>query len=135
MCPLLCSAAGQLLSSLSHLVASFLYSGADSRDAAFALFPPDFHANLRSLLTKLMLQRQADWRECIMHDSIGPPKLVEFGQTTKQQAADNRMAPSKHSKSWHALTRTLSPLAIRRSLVAISTAADAAASSYCRLAC
>jgi hypothetical protein len=64
---------------LTSLVSSFLFTGSDTREAALALFPADFHPSLRTLLCKLIVARMPEWREVLVAHSVGPAKLVDFG--------------------------------------------------------
>jgi hypothetical protein len=43
---------------LSQLVHSFLYSDADSKESAVALFPADFHSAIRGLVKVLGAKEQ-----------------------------------------------------------------------------
>ena len=96
-----------LLLALSHLVHSFLYLGCDSKEAVFALFPRDFDKELRRSLSEKMMQKQPEWRETLLQSAVGPPKLVEFGQTQNPHATSNgttlphlcSLAPSLSSHS------------------------------------
>mmetsp|Transcript_12896 Transcript_12896/g.17633 ORF Transcript_12896/g.17633 Transcript_12896/m.17633 type:complete len:207 (+) Transcript_12896:240-860(+) len=41
-------------------------------------FPPDFHPDLRVMLTKILISRQIAWREEAIKSQVSLPRLVEF---------------------------------------------------------
>ncbi len=87
----------QLLQSLSQLIHTFLFTGADSKDAVAALFPSDVHSGLRSLLSKLLLQNLPEWRESLLSAAVGPAKLVEFDWRVDVKSASNHLILLLHS--------------------------------------
>lgn len=70
----------ELVAAVTQLIHAFLFLGVDTREGVAALFPADFHSSLRTLLAKLLLARSQEWKEVLLNASVGPAKLVDFGQ-------------------------------------------------------
>ena len=77
----------QLFRSVDQVARAFLYSGAADAEAVAALFPADFHANLRQLVTKILLAHADAWRESAIANQVAAPRLVDFGAPTFAAAA------------------------------------------------
>jgi len=81
-----------LIISLSHLIHLFLYHNASTKEEVFSLFPADFQTKLRGLLSKLLVQHAAEWREVIAASSVGPAKLVDFDWRVDVKSASRHQA-------------------------------------------
>ena len=69
----------QLFRATDQLIRSFVYSGASDADGVAALFPADFHANLRQLCTRILLAHAAAWHESAAAHQVSAARLVDFG--------------------------------------------------------
>ncbi|XP_014448568.1 COMM domain-containing protein 9 isoform X4 [Tupaia chinensis] len=54
--------AAQVLQALHHLTRLVVFRGLSSAEAVLALFPENFHQNLKNLLTKIILEHISTWR-------------------------------------------------------------------------
>lgn len=57
----------------------------------FALFPEDFHRNLRDLLVKLVVELLPAWRRAAIEDLVGLPRLSDFNWRVDIKSASNRI--------------------------------------------
>lgn len=68
----------QLMVSLINLIKAVIYEGNSDAASISALFPENFHKNLRELLTKIFVERFPQWRSSTISSQISLPKLVDF---------------------------------------------------------
>lgn len=68
----------QLISSLSHLIATVLFNNQSSFESISTLFPDSFHANLKQLLSKILVECLPQWRVDAVNNSVSLPRLVDF---------------------------------------------------------
>jgi len=57
----------------------------------FALFPEDFHRNLRDLIVKLVVELLPGWRRAAIEDLVGLPRLADFNWRVDVKSASNRI--------------------------------------------
>jgi len=57
----------------------------------FALFPDDFHRNLRDLVVKLVVELLPAWRRAAIEDLVGLPRLADFNWRVDVKSASNRI--------------------------------------------
>jgi len=57
----------------------------------FALFPEDFHRNLRDLVVKLVVELLPGWRRAAIEDLVGLPRLANFDWRVDVKSASNRI--------------------------------------------
>ncbi|KAM4846684.1 COMM domain-containing protein 9 [Thomomys bottae] len=70
--------AEQLLKALHHLTRLVTFRDLSSSEAILALFPENFHQNLKNLLTKIILERVSSWRTEAQANQISLPRLVDL---------------------------------------------------------
>eukprot|EP01083_Nonionella_stella_P068492 181868_1 len=66
-----------LFSSCCSLIRVALYSSHSENPTTY-LFPSDFHAQLRALLTRLVKSALPQWRQTAALQVVGPPRLADF---------------------------------------------------------
>ncbi|XP_070561888.1 COMM domain-containing protein 9-like [Ptychodera flava] len=72
------NAAKQMLRSLSSLIQCAIFEGCSDAASVQALFPGDFHKNLRDLITKIIVENLPSWRNRSVNGQISLPRLVDF---------------------------------------------------------
>lgn len=72
------SEASKLFSALMVLVKTVLYEGLTDTSSISALFPGDFHKNLKGLLSDIMAKNISEWRTQALNDQVSLPRLVNF---------------------------------------------------------
>ncbi|XP_048216400.1 COMM domain-containing protein 9 [Perognathus longimembris pacificus] len=70
--------AEQLLQALHHLTRLVTFRDLSSSEAILALFPGNFHQNLKHLLTKIILEHVSSWRMEAQANQISLPRLVDL---------------------------------------------------------
>ncbi|XP_014448566.1 COMM domain-containing protein 9 isoform X2 [Tupaia chinensis] len=70
--------AAQVLQALHHLTRLVVFRGLSSAEAVLALFPENFHQNLKNLLTKIILEHISTWRTDAQASQISLPRLVDL---------------------------------------------------------
>ena len=70
--------ADQLFCSLQQLVKNCLYEGLADRQSIAAIFPGDFHKNLKDLLAKIIADNMSEWKTQAMASQVSLPKLADF---------------------------------------------------------
>ncbi|XP_071493767.1 COMM domain-containing protein 9-like [Diadema antillarum] len=70
--------AEKLLSSLRSLVKHALFVGCSDAASVHALFPADFHKNLKELLSRILGDKLDKWRKSSIENTVSLPKLAEF---------------------------------------------------------
>ncbi|XP_074660254.1 COMM domain-containing protein 9-like [Tubulanus polymorphus] len=70
--------AKQLLTSLRSVVKRAVFIGSSEPRAILAIFPSDFHKNLRDLLAKIFLENMQNWRNAAVNNLVSMPKLIDF---------------------------------------------------------
>lgn len=80
-----------LLISVAHLLHHSL-SGPISKESIVSWFPQDFHAQLRTLLVKLIGAHIHEWRDATLQQLIGPAQLVDFSWRVDMKASSNSVA-------------------------------------------
>ncbi|XP_007941441.1 COMM domain-containing protein 9 [Orycteropus afer afer] len=70
--------ADQLLHALHHLTRLAVFRDLSSAEAILALFPENFHQNLKNLLTKIILEHISTWRTEAQESQISLPRLVDL---------------------------------------------------------
>ncbi|XP_060015374.1 COMM domain-containing protein 9 isoform X2 [Lagenorhynchus albirostris] len=70
--------AEQLLQALHRLTRLVVFRGLSSAEAILALFPENFHQNLKNLLTKIILEHVSTWRAEAQTNQISLPRLVDL---------------------------------------------------------
>ncbi|XP_060015375.1 COMM domain-containing protein 9 isoform X3 [Lagenorhynchus albirostris] len=68
----------QLLQALHRLTRLVVFRGLSSAEAILALFPENFHQNLKNLLTKIILEHVSTWRAEAQTNQISLPRLVDL---------------------------------------------------------
>ncbi|XP_026563036.1 COMM domain-containing protein 9 [Pseudonaja textilis] len=70
--------ANQLIQSLHSLTRHIVYHGLTSQEEILPLFPEGFHQNLKNLVTKIILENVAAWRNEAQASQISLPRLVDM---------------------------------------------------------
>uniref|UniRef100_A0A8C2RPJ6 COMM domain-containing protein n=1 Tax=Capra hircus TaxID=9925 RepID=A0A8C2RPJ6_CAPHI len=70
--------AEQLLQALHRLTRLAVFHDLSSAEAILALFPENFHQNLKNLLTKIILEHISAWRAEAQASQISLPRLVDL---------------------------------------------------------
>ncbi|XP_029064766.1 COMM domain-containing protein 9 isoform X1 [Monodon monoceros] len=70
--------AKQLLQALHRLTRLVVFRDLSSAEAVLALFPENFHQNLKNLLTKIILEHASTWRAEAQTNQISLPRLVDL---------------------------------------------------------
>ncbi|XP_030188308.1 COMM domain-containing protein 9 isoform X1 [Lynx canadensis] len=70
--------AEQLLRALHRLTRLAVFRDLSSAEAILALFPENFHQNLKNLLTKIILEHISTWRTEAQANQISLPRLVDL---------------------------------------------------------
>ncbi|XP_075783616.1 COMM domain-containing protein 9 isoform X4 [Pelodiscus sinensis] len=70
--------AAQLVCSLHNLTRHIVYRGLSSAEEILSLFPENFHQSLKNLLTKIILENVAVWRNEAQSSQISLPRLVDM---------------------------------------------------------
>ncbi|KAM3918737.1 COMM domain-containing protein 9 [Leptodactylus fuscus] len=70
--------AAQVIHALHSLARHVVYKGLTSAEQILAVFPDDFHQNLKNLLTKIILENVSAWRSDAQNTSISLPRLVDM---------------------------------------------------------
>ncbi|XP_059961023.1 COMM domain-containing protein 9 isoform X3 [Mesoplodon densirostris] len=68
----------QLLQALHRLTRLVVFRDLSSAEAILALFPENFHPNLKNLLTKIILEHVSTWRAEAQTNQISLPRLVDL---------------------------------------------------------
>ncbi|XP_047631932.1 COMM domain-containing protein 9 isoform X1 [Phacochoerus africanus] len=68
----------QLLQALHRLTRVAVFRDLSSAEAILALFPENFHQNLKNLLTKIILEHVSTWRAEAQANQISLPRLVDL---------------------------------------------------------
>ncbi|NXE45186.1 COMD9 protein, partial [Casuarius casuarius] len=68
----------QLVSALHNLTRHVVYRGLTKPEDILALFPENFHQNLKNLLTKIILENISAWRNEAQASQISLPRLVDM---------------------------------------------------------
>ncbi|XP_032977194.1 COMM domain-containing protein 9 isoform X1 [Rhinolophus ferrumequinum] len=68
----------QLLQALHRLTRLAAFRDLSSAEAVLALFPENFHQNLKNLLTKIILEHVSTWRTEAQANLISLPRLVDL---------------------------------------------------------
>ncbi|XP_024608385.1 COMM domain-containing protein 9 isoform X1 [Neophocaena asiaeorientalis asiaeorientalis] len=68
----------QLLQALHRLTRLVVFRDLSSAEAVLALFPENFHQNLKNLLTKIILEHVSTWRAEAQTNQISLPRLVDL---------------------------------------------------------
>ncbi|XP_068115835.1 COMM domain-containing protein 9 [Hyperolius riggenbachi] len=70
--------ATQVVRALHALTQHVVYKGLTSAEQILAIFPDNFHQNLKNLLTKIILDNVSAWRTEAQNASISLPRLVDL---------------------------------------------------------
>ncbi|XP_072278237.1 COMM domain-containing protein 9 [Pyxicephalus adspersus] len=70
--------AAQVIRALHTLTQHVVYKGLTTAEQILAVFPGDFHQNLKNLLTKIILDNVSAWRSEAQNSSISLPRLVDL---------------------------------------------------------
>ncbi|NXO00241.1 COMD9 protein, partial [Rhinopomastus cyanomelas] len=70
--------AEQLVAALHNLTRHVVYRGLATAEEILALFPENFHQNLKNLLTKIILENISAWRSEAQASQISLPRLVDL---------------------------------------------------------
>uniref|UniRef100_A0A8C6CBL9 COMM domain containing 9 n=1 Tax=Monodon monoceros TaxID=40151 RepID=A0A8C6CBL9_MONMO len=68
----------KLLQALHRLTRLVVFRDLSSAEAVLALFPENFHQNLKNLLTKIILEHASTWRAEAQTNQISLPRLVDL---------------------------------------------------------
>ncbi|XP_033752057.1 COMM domain-containing protein 9-like isoform X2 [Pecten maximus] len=68
----------QLVRSLGALLKTAVFHGDTTPSSLQALFPSNFHKNLRDLLVKTMMENMNSWRNSALNNQVSLPRLVDF---------------------------------------------------------
>uniref|UniRef100_A0A8C3YUL1 COMM domain containing 9 n=1 Tax=Catagonus wagneri TaxID=51154 RepID=A0A8C3YUL1_9CETA len=68
----------KLLQALHRLTRLAVFCDLSSAEAILALFPENFHQNLKNLLTKIILEHLSTWRAEAQANQISLPRLVDL---------------------------------------------------------
>ncbi|XP_025911376.1 COMM domain-containing protein 9 [Apteryx rowi] len=68
----------KLVSALHNLTRHVVYRGLTKPEDVLALFPENFHQNLKNLLTKIILENVSAWRNEAQASQISLPRLVDM---------------------------------------------------------
>ncbi|XP_067902921.1 COMM domain-containing protein 9 [Heterodontus francisci] len=70
--------AKQLICSLHSFTRQVAFQGLTSAEEILPLFPDNFHQNLKNLLTKIILENIAAWRNEALANQISLPHLIDM---------------------------------------------------------
>ncbi|XP_078077351.1 COMM domain-containing protein 9 [Mustelus asterias] len=70
--------AKQLICSLHGFTRQVVFQGLTSAEEILPLFPDNFHQNLKNLLTKIILENIAAWRNEALANQISLPHLIDM---------------------------------------------------------
>ncbi|KAM9301937.1 LOW QUALITY PROTEIN: COMM domain-containing protein 9 [Gastrophryne carolinensis] len=70
--------AAQVVQALHALTRHIVYKGLTTPEQILAVFPDNFHQNLKNLLTKIILDNVSSWRGEVQNTSISLPRLVDL---------------------------------------------------------
>ncbi|XP_067849749.1 COMM domain-containing protein 9 [Heptranchias perlo] len=70
--------AKQLICSLHSFTRLVVFQGLTSAEEILPLFPDNFHQNLKNLLTKIILENVATWRNEALTSQISLPHLIDM---------------------------------------------------------
>mmetsp|Transcript_23915 Transcript_23915/g.26546 ORF Transcript_23915/g.26546 Transcript_23915/m.26546 type:complete len:193 (+) Transcript_23915:27-605(+) len=86
--------AKSLFASVEQLIRTCLYSNLDQATIP-TVFPKGFHPQLIKLLGKIIVRRLPEWKEAVMADLVGPPKLVDFDWRVDMKTSSNCLSRMK----------------------------------------
>lgn len=78
-----------LLASLHGFISEVVQNDITGSEEIHALFPEDFHKNLASLMTKIIVELLPLWRQQIAETQVSPPKLASFSWSVSTQQDTN----------------------------------------------
>ena len=78
-----------LLSSLRGFISKIVQGNIASPEEINSFFPEDFHKNLASLLTKIIVELLPLWRQEIAENEVSLPKLASFSWSVSAQQDSN----------------------------------------------
>lgn len=78
-----------LLVSLNGFISKIIQNDITGSEEIHALFPEDFHKNLASLLTKIIVELLPFWRQQITENQVSLPKLSSFSWSVSTQQDTN----------------------------------------------
>ncbi|TRY94089.1 hypothetical protein DNTS_027318 [Danionella cerebrum] len=82
----------QLLTAFHALSHHVVYYNLTSPEEILSLFPESFHSNLRSLITKILLENSAAWRNEAVSNQISLPKLVDLEWRVDMKTASDSLS-------------------------------------------
>lgn len=59
------------------------------REGVASLLPPDFHAQLKNLISKVVATRLPQWRQGVLSSQVSAPKLVDFDWRVDMKKSSN----------------------------------------------
>ncbi|XP_048187263.1 COMM domain-containing protein 9-like [Perognathus longimembris pacificus] len=81
----------QLLQALHHLTRVVTFHDLSSSKAILALFPGNFHQNLKHILTKIILECMSSWRMEAQENEISLPRLVDLAWRVDIKTSSNNI--------------------------------------------
>jgi len=83
----------KLYDAVDQVIRQCLYLGLEKDDiAGNAVFPPNFHTNLKALLAKIIASHLVEWREASMNNMVSPPKLIDFDWRVDLKKSSNHLS-------------------------------------------
>ena len=79
MCPCACAVWLQLFAAVDHVIRRVLYQCLTDAEGVATVFPADFHADLKKLITKIVLAHYDAWHESASANQVSAPRLLDFG--------------------------------------------------------
>ncbi|XP_041471604.1 COMM domain-containing protein 9-like [Lytechinus variegatus] len=70
--------AEKLLETLRKVIKHTLYIGCTDAASVHAVFPANFHKNLKELLSRIIGDKLDKWRQIAIENKVSQPKLVDF---------------------------------------------------------
>ncbi|KAG7473844.1 hypothetical protein MATL_G00100110 [Megalops atlanticus] len=86
------SEAQQLLRALHTLSHHVLFYSLSAPEQILALFPHSFHASLKNLITKILLEQSPTWRSEALTNQVSLPQLVEMDWRVDIKTASDSMS-------------------------------------------
>lgn len=82
----------KLHTALGRLLKKALFVDTQDPEILLALFPANFHNNLKELLVKIILDNQARWRKEAISNQVSMPRLADFDWRVDLKAASGTIS-------------------------------------------
>ncbi|KAK7098654.1 COMM domain-containing protein 9-like [Littorina saxatilis] len=78
--------------SLGSILKRAVFQGSTDPHEVVALFPDDFHKNLRDLISKIIIDNMAEWKSQAVNAHVSLPKLADFDWRVDVKTASDTVA-------------------------------------------